>query len=127
MHWYKQSLKIQTHEERNIINKKIALLKQYATMLNYLKKYVYQNAPDARNKLKGMIEDRTMSSFPKIIAVLKQIYAKALDNYAQFAQGCDAVLKKVYDQVKEMENDRSRFVNVDLPDRMKAFRERSKR
>lgn len=118
MNWYKQS-DLSTFLDRNDINSRIAAFKKIVFKLNYLSKYVYQNAPHARKELQMIIEDKKMSSFPEIKEILAAAFGKSLDNYNSFATFCDEAADMLVDRIEEMEEERSEFVEKKLPERMR--------
>jgi len=109
MTWYKQS-KLETFIDRNRLNERIKSFKQLAAQLKYLQKYVFQNAPDAKQFVEGLAKDKRISSFPKIIDKLMQAGRVALDNYNSFAVLCQLVLDDIVREVAKMEKERDVFV-----------------
>ena len=122
MNWYKKnnqillnkeasSYKVKNDEDRNRINQNVRSLKEMAKDLSYLRKYVYQNSPHARDKVRKMLNDKKMSNFPSVSVILRKADAIARDNYKTFAIFCDEALQKMYIEIKEMENARKTYVN----------------
>ena len=105
MNWYKSqfeklaSPQVKTIQDRNRINKRI-------------------------NMFKEMAEDKVTSSFPELRNSLLEAVSKARDNYDTVAGLCDVAVEKVYKIVKDMEKERKRFSDKDLPTQMKKFKER---
>ena len=130
MNWYKSqfeklaSPQVKTIQDRNRINKRINMFKEMAEELKYLQEYIVQNPPDAQRRLKEMAEDKVTSSFPELRNSLLEAVSKARDNYDTVAGLCDVAVEKVYKIVKDMEKERKRFSDKDLPTQMKKFKER---
>lgn len=118
MDWYKLS-KIESFKERNDLNAKIKDFKEVIGIINYLKKYVYQNAPHARLIALQIAHDKKMSSHPRAKEVLLMGADRALDNYYAFAQACEQAFDILYLKVQEMEQERSDFVQKFLPNQIK--------
>jgi len=117
MTWYKQS-KLETFIDRNRLNERIKSFKQLAAQLKYLQKYIFQNAPDAKQFVEGLVKDKRISSFPRIIDKLRQAGRIALDNYNSFAILCQDILDDVVREVSKMEKERESFVKkIDIKDK----------
>lgn len=116
MNWYKNNYKvaisINNFSDRNLLNKQIRDLKQIASTLSYLSKYVYQNAPDAKRAVYTIALDKKMSSFPRMKESLLDAHRIALDNYKKFADICLWVVDELVRQIKSMENQRKDFVKT---------------
>jgi len=121
MNWYKYS-KLETFEDRNKLNKRIKFLKEAVSKLNYLKKYVFQNAPHAKRVMMEMAENKIMSSFPVFKNLMKDCSSTALDNYEKFAEGCEIIIEKLVDKIKELEKERKEFSNNFNQERIKNDR-----
>ena len=117
MDWYK-SAKIESFRQRNEINARIQAFKSAIGILEYLKKYVYQNAPHAKQIALQIAGDKKMSSYPKAREILVQGAERALDNYYAFAQACEQAVDILYQAIKEMQEERSEFVQKFLPEQM---------
>jgi len=109
MTWYKQS-KLETFMDRNRLNERITSFKQLAMQLKYLQKYVYQNAPDAKQFVENLAKDKRISSFPDIVNKLITSGKIALDNYKAFAILCREIMDDVVRKTNEMEKERDTFV-----------------
>jgi len=109
MTWYKQS-KLETFTDRNRLNGRIVSFKQLAGQLKYLQKYVFQNAPDAKQFVEGLAKDKRISSFPNIIEKLTAAGRIALDNYKTFAVLCQEIMDDIVREVNKMEKERDGFV-----------------
>ena len=118
MNWYKES-DLSTFQDRNDLNDRISAFKRMVCKLNYLSKYVYQNAPDARKKVQEIMEDKKISSFPYIVKILEAAFGKSLDNYNLFADFCNAAVDELVGKINEMEEERNEFVEKKLPARMR--------
>ena len=107
MDWYKKAQNtLETFEDRNRLNERIRFFKKMIGTLLYMKKYVYQNAPHARKILLDFYENKVMSSFPGIRDILKEAIDRSLDNYGNFAEICQKAVDKLYEKIKEMEQER---------------------
>ena len=111
MNWYKFALTIENFSDRNKINENIRDLKEITITLAYLRKYVYQNAVHAKQVISTIANGKKMSTYPEIKKLLLKANDKALDNYKSFAEICDIVLEKIYDEIKKLEKERTEFTN----------------
>lgn len=109
MTWFKKS-KLETFEDRNRLNARIRLFKKVAAQLQYLQKYVYQNAPHAKRFVETLAKSKEMSSFPEIKEKLERAGNTALDNYKIFAQLCQECMDEIVEKVGEMEQERNTFM-----------------
>lgn len=123
MNWYKKALKLDSLKDRSLLNDRIRKMQDMVVTLDYLKKYIYQNAGGARTEIQKLIGSKTLSSFPSIVELLRKADEKALDNYDTFADFCEQALQKLYAEIKSMESTRKRFVNHVLPAKMKKRKE----
>ena len=105
MSWYKKSIEIENFRDRNIVNDNISVFKDMASTLSYLQKYVYQNAPHARQVILAIAENKKLSSFPTIKEILIKAHRKALDSYIFFASACEEAVSKLYTEVKKLEKE----------------------
>jgi hypothetical protein len=127
MNWYKtikeavsfDATNLNSMEDRNRLNLRIREFKKMAEDFAYLRKYIFQNAPHAQRVVAKYMNDKKMSSYPELKKILEVAYLKARDNYKEFAAICDQILEKIYNEVKQMEDIRSDFVNNVLPERLK--------
>ena len=128
MNWYQKinkqaigftAIDLETFQDRNKINKRITKLKSIAEKIAYLIKAISQNPPAAQEALKIIERDKIFSSFPKYNNILNEAISVARDNYKKFASYCDALLEKIYDEVRNLEKARGDFIQSVLPKRIK--------
>jgi hypothetical protein len=108
MTWYKMA-KLETYDDRNRLNSRIRLFKKMAEQLDYLQKYVFQNAPHAKAFVENLAQSKEISSFPEIKDKLLRAANTALDNYKMFAQLCADCQDMIVKKVIEMEKQRDGF------------------
>jgi hypothetical protein len=129
MNWYKTSnyeedlkeaqTSLETLTDRNHLNSRIKFFLKMIGTLTYMKKYVYQNAPHARQILLDFANDKVMSSFPSIKIILKDASDRALDNYKNFAEICTKAIDQLYKEINKMKDARREFSQKILPRKMK--------
>jgi arginine utilization protein RocB len=119
MNWYKYNQSLNNLSDRNQINERIRIFKEFAEIVSYLTKYVFQNAPHARKAVYSLAMDERISSFPKIKQLLLEAHQVARDNYRKFADYCKQALDKIVAQVKEMERKREEFSQEKYPEMIK--------
>jgi len=122
MGWYKYS-ELSTFDDRNDINKRIRDFKKIVGKLEYLSKYVYQNATHARAVVKNIADDKIMSSFPDIKEILLSAHEKALDSYSKFDLLCKEVVEMLVVKIEDMEQERKKFIEEKLPQRARERKE----
>ena len=109
MNWHKIA-KLETFLDRNALNKRIREFKEMVQVLNYLQRYVFQNAKQTREILCKMRDDKKMSSFPHIKEVLNSASKIALDNYQKCSELCFYASEDLREKVEEMVKERNDFV-----------------
>jgi hypothetical protein len=126
MNWYKQS-DIRSFNDRNAINKRIAEFKKIVMQLEYLAKYVYQNAAHAKVVLKQIRDSKIVSSFAKIKIPLDIAYQTCLDSYNKCSAACKEASDLIYIEMKELEQQRKTFTEEFWPKRVKERTENGKK
>ena len=116
MIWYKRDISLSNLSDRNVLNQQIRALKEITAILNYLAKYVYQNASHAKKAVYSIALDKQISSYPEIKDLLLEAYRVALDSYNKFAQFCQQAVRKLTGQVKTMEIERKKFTEETFPE-----------
>ena len=111
MNWYKIGISVHSLADRTLLNQQIRALKDIAGTLSYLSKYVYQNAPHAKQAVYAIALDKKISSFPDIKELLLEAHRVALDSYKKFAEFCQVVVGKLTNHVKLMEVQRKEFTD----------------
>jgi len=122
MNWYKENQSLDSLTDRNALNHRIKLFQEYAVVIGYLAKYIYQNPSHARESVKAVAESRELSSFPELTKILFEAYGIALDNYDKFSDFCKSARDKLVMIVKAMQEERDEFSYVRLPDKMQQRR-----
>ena len=112
--WYKKS-DISTFVDRNDLNKRITEFKNMIVILEYLSKYVYQNATHARRVLKMLRDDKKTSSYPHIKEILNRAFIKSLDNYKECSLLCKNAVDEFVMVLEKMEMDRQDFTEERYP------------
>jgi len=113
------TVNLNSMEDRNRLNKRIKEFENIVSTVYYLKKYIYQNAPQARLVVGRLYYDKKMSSYPRIKELLKKAYIASRDNYKEFAQICDEIAELLYAETEKMRKARKEFVQKTLPERLK--------
>ncbi len=108
--------------DRNIVNEKIRYLQLCVTRLQYLKKFVVQNADLAQRQILKMIQDKRMSSYPSILQALRYASFKSRDSYKIFSQTCIFASDLIRGKIIQLKQLRKKFVNVYLPNKFKQYR-----
>lgn len=108
MNWYKTS-QVRTFTDRNHLNHRISDIKEMVMTLNYLMKYVYQNAPHAKAIMESFRDSKFISSYPNIKALMNSASQVALDNYGKFSIICDDIILRLMKEIKNMEDEREEF------------------
>lgn len=124
MNWYKTALKIQNLNERNLINKKIIILKNIIAELNYLIKYVFQNASDAKKRISVILNSKHLSSYIGVKKLLELAESKSLDNYKATSDICKDIVSELFIRLTDLEKERRRFVEKESPKMLTKYRER---
>ena len=103
MGWYGTKLDF---EKRNLINKKIGLLKEMAVTVAKIKEVVFQNAKLAKTINWNLLESNQMSSYPVLRDMMAEADAKALDNPWQFSNILTNVLEWIKMKIGELSQER---------------------
>jgi len=104
MAWYKIA---KDFNERNLINYKIAYLKDIKNRLSKLSKLIFQSGSLTKKANFAIIQDKKISSYPLIRDILINADNVALDSPWRFAAFCNDAIgvidKKIYAFRKERE------------------------
>jgi len=124
--WYKESKElhpliehIDNFDDRNVINGKIRELKGLAVKLKRVSDGGYQDVQESRQIISTLLANKTLSSYHKILDLLRAAHGVSLDNHAKMMSLCGEAMEEVYAIVKRMEEARQEFVEKTLPQRMK--------
>lgn len=120
--WWRTA-KLETFEDRNVINEQIVKLKALSDTLKYAAKLVFMTARGARKMVAQIRESKTLSSYDSIVHILSQADKTALDAPGKFALFCNHAAKLLSDRVEELEEERKEFVEKTLPERLKGLRD----
>jgi hypothetical protein len=123
MNWYKQSVQLNDFQDRNVLNHTVRFFQEVSDQLNHLRKYVFQNARDARKVILSISENKILSSYPQIREPLREGYNIALDNPGGFSRICVGVYHLVNRIIKGLKEDREEFIQKRLPAQRKKLYE----
>ena len=122
MSWYQKSKLTEAQQrtenffDRNILNEQIRTLSKMAESLIYLGDLVFQTANEAQRRLRTIIDDKKLSSFPDLRHDLKIADTIAYDNPWKFAEICNIAAEALMRRVKKLERERKQFSQEWLPE-----------
>lgn len=122
----KTAFKIENLEDRRIIIDRIKYMNQCISDLNRAKELIQQNAPGVQNKIKDMLDDKRLSSYPTIINSLKYANSIARDSYQKFKKEADVAIVQLEKIIYDLENERKKFNNETLPNKLKEYTEKKR-
>jgi len=122
MHWWKKA-KIDSFEDRNHINERIVKLQTLADVLKYAAKLVHQTQRGARKMVDAIRENKTLASYESIIDVLSKADKCAMDSPSKFSLFCNHAAIIIQEKVAELEEERNKYTEETLPNRMKGWRD----
>jgi Asp-tRNA(Asn)/Glu-tRNA(Gln) amidotransferase B subunit len=122
MNWYRLA-KLETFEDRNLVNAKIDDLKKITVALDKLAKLVFQSGTVARQMLRDVLETKRLSNFPDIEKIVVEAEDKSLDSPHTVSELCKTAIGQIVLRVKKLERQRKEFIYNDLPGRHKGWEE----
>lgn len=122
MGWYEDYQKID-FDKRNLLNDKIRYLEFVSEKLSKLAKMVYQNANIAKKANLNIINDKKMSSYPKIRDILIEADFIALDSPWQFEMILREARDVINSQITELKIERKKIndINKDSNSKWKGW------
>lgn len=93
-------------EKRNLINKKIRLLKDMSVTIDKARKIVFQNAKLSKTINWNLLKSDQMSSYPVLRDMMAEADTKALDSPWQFSNILTDVLYWIKTKIGELSQER---------------------
>ena len=110
MSWYKYS---KDFSDRNVINGKIAYLKEVKDVLEVISKLIFQSATLAKQNNVDIISSKKISSYPILYDILIEADTIALDSPWKFAALCEEAIGNINVQVSELIAERKKINKIE--------------
>ena len=111
MTWYKNAydMRVETFEDRNVLNAKVLSMTQMVEQLQYIAEVVFQTSRLAKRINAGIMNDQKMSSYPKIRDILIEADRICIDNPWRFKLLCQAAIIEINNKMKTLVKQRNDF------------------